>query len=267
MLRRFAEVFAKEVRDVRDIIEVRREKRNTELMQVWRVIAILFALHLSPFTALAQDEPEYRLEIGGGVGLLGYLGDFNGSLTQDLQPAVSVVARYKSNPRWVWTVNLTTGKLKGGSEGEETWYPDPQSLESDTDRMPPYHFSNQLMDLGLRYEYNFWPYGTGREYYGARRLVPFIALGLGITFVSADKSVFAGNLPIGAGVKYKIGNRLNLVAEWTMHFTGSDGLDGVSDPYGIKSSGLFKNTDCYSQLRVSVTYDLWAKCKTCHNDR
>ena len=44
-------------------------------------------------------------------------------------------------------------------------------------------------------------------------------------------------------------------------------LDGVKDPYGIKSSGLFKNTDCYSQLRVSLTYDLWAKCKTCHNDR
>jgi hypothetical protein len=52
-----------------------------------------------------------------------------------------------------------------------------------------------------------------------------------------------------------------------MHFTGSDRLDGVSDPYGIKSSGLFKNTDCYSHLRLSVSYDLWAKCKTCHNDR
>ena len=74
-------------------------------------------------------------------------------------------------------------------------------------------------------------------------------------------------LPIGAGVKYKLGNRLNLIAEWTMHFTGCDKLDGIKDPYGIKSSGIFKNTDCYSGLRVSLTYDLWAKCKTCNNDR
>jgi hypothetical protein len=52
-----------------------------------------------------------------------------------------------------------------------------------------------------------------------------------------------------------------------MHFSLSDKLDGVKDPYGIKSSGAFKNTDCYSTLQVSVTYDLWAKCKTCHNDK
>jgi hypothetical protein len=75
------------------------------------------------------------------------------------------------------------------------------------------------------------------------------------------------NVPLGGGVKYKIGDRLNLAVEWTMHFTNSDKLDGVEDPYGIKSSGLFKNTDCYSQLRMTVTYDFWAKCKTCHNDR
>jgi hypothetical protein len=52
-----------------------------------------------------------------------------------------------------------------------------------------------------------------------------------------------------------------------MHFTTSDRLDGVKDPYGIESSGLFKNTDCYSTLQVTLTYDLWAKCKTCNNDR
>ena len=52
-----------------------------------------------------------------------------------------------------------------------------------------------------------------------------------------------------------------------VHFTLSDMLDGMKDPYGIKSSGLFKNTDCYSMLNLSLTYDLWAKCKVCHNDR
>ena len=231
------------------------------------MVTILIAYHLSLFTSAAQDELEYRMEIGGGVGLLGYVGDFNSSLMKEMQPAVSLIARYKPNPRWAWNVSLTTGKLKGGSDGTGTWYPDPQSPKSDKDRMPPYQFSNQLMDFGVRYEYNFWAYGTGQEYYGARRLAPFITIGLGLTFADTGKSVFAANLPIGAGVKYKIGNRLNLTAEWTMHFSGSDKLDGVSDPYGIKSSGLFKNTDCYSLLQLSLTYDIWAKCKTCNNDR
>ena len=75
------------------------------------------------------------------------------------------------------------------------------------------------------------------------------------------------NVPLGLGLKYKVAERLNLGVMWMMHLTGSDGLDDVSDPYGIKSSGLFKNTDCYSTLQLTLTYDIWAKCKTCNNDR
>ena len=103
------------------------------------------------------------------------------------------------------------------------------------------------MDVGLRYEYNFWPFGTGEEYRGAKRVTPYIFLGGGVSIAKPNngeaKTVVAMNIPLGGGVKYK------------------------KDPYGIETKGLFKNTDCYSQLRLSVTYDLWAKCKTCHNDR
>ena len=75
------------------------------------------------------------------------------------------------------------------------------------------------------------------------------------------------NFPIGLGVKYKVAERVNLSAEWMMHFTASDLIDGVEDPYGIPHSGLFKNCDSFSTLQLSVTYDLWAKCKTCNTDR
>ena len=43
-------------------------------------------------------------------------------------------------------------------------------------------------------------------------------------------------------------------------------LDGVKDPYWVKSSGIFKNTDCYSTIAVSVTYSFSAKCKTCNKE-
>ena len=119
--------------------------------------------------------------------------------------------------------------------------------------------------MALSYEYNFWPYGTGQDYRGAKRLTPFVSGGLGMTIVSGSKSVCSANIPIGLGVKYKLGERTNIGLEWAMHFSLSDELDGVKDPYHIKSSGLFKNTDCYSTLQLTFTYSFMAKCKTCHN--
>ncbi len=205
----------------------------------------------------AQEDPEYRAEVGGGVGVVSYLGDFNGNLFKNMQPMFTLLGRYKFNPRMGLALNVSYGKIKGSSKDAKTYLPFPEEVS----------FSHGLLDVGVRYEYNFWPYGTGREYRGAKRVTPYIYMGIGATFAKPEKTEVAMNLPIGAGVKYKMGNRTNLALEWTIHFTTSDLLDGAKDPYGIKSSGLFKNTDCYSHLRLSMTYDLWAKCKTCHNDR
>lgn len=210
-------------------------------------------------SAAAQDQPEYRAEVGGGVGVVNYLGDLNGNLLKNLQPMGSLLGRYKMNPRMAFALNVSFGKLKGSSKNEKSWYPDMQTEQVD--------FNNTLIDAGLRFEYNFWPYGTGREYRGARPLTPYMALGIGGSFVSGNQSVTTVNLPIAVGVKYKVAERLNLGVEYAMHFSLNDKLDGIKDPYGIKSSGLFKNTDCYGTLQVSLTYDLWAKCKVCHNDR
>lgn len=221
--------------------------------------AIMILSLLLAVTSGAQEDPEYRLEVGAALSVLSYQGDFSGSLLKEPQPMGSAVVKYKMNPRMAWAFSLGYGQLKGSSRNADTWYP---ALSDST-----VSFTTKLWNVDLRYEYNFWPYGTGREYRGAKRLTPFISLGLGLTFAKAGKSTTGIQFPIGAGVKYKVADRLNLTAEWMMHFTGSDQLDGVADPYGIKSSGLFKNTDCYSDLRVSLTYDLWAKCKTCNNDR
>lgn len=77
--------------------------------------------------------------------------------------------------------------------------------------------------------------------------------------------MFTANVPIGLGIKYKVAPRLNVGLEWAIHFSLSDNLDGATDPYNIPSSGLFKNTDCYSALQLSLTYSFMPKCRTCHN--
>lgn len=227
-----------------------------------RVITVIVIM-LTTVAAQAQTDPEFRAEIGAGAGLMAYVGDFNSSLTKNMQPMGLLLGRYRFNPRMGLALNIGYGKLKGSSEGLATWYPGISEEGAAT-----VEFNNSAVDVGLRFEYNFWPYGTGREYRGAKRLVPYIAVGLGATYVSGDGSnVFTANVPMGVGVKYKIADRLNLGLEWAMSFTLNDKLDGVADPYGIKSSGAFKNTDCYNVIRLSVTYDIMAKCKTCNNDR
>ena len=123
-----------------------------------------------------------------------------------------------------------------------------------------------MVDLCATYEYNFWPYGTGLEYRGAQRLTPFIFLGLGMVYTKSDRNVVTASLPLGIGVKYKLADRLNLGVEWSVNFSMNDRLDGSADPYSITSSGIFKNTDCYSALQVSLTYSFMAKCRTCHNE-
>lgn len=225
-----------------------------------RVIIATVCLLLCSFVGVsAQDDPEYRAEIGAGVGLMGYLGDYNGTLTKNLQPMWGVVGKYRFNPRMALALNIASGKLKGSSADVKTWYPE---LADST-----YEFSNALVDANVRFEYNFWPFGTGREYRGAKTFTPYIAMGLGANFASTDGgSVFSLNVPIGIGVKYKLATRVNLSLEWMMHFSASDKLDYSDDPYGIDSAGLFKNTDCYSTLQLSITYDIMAKCRTCHND-
>lgn len=226
-----------------------------------RKVALLLLTLLTCTLVQAQEDPEYRAEIGGGIGLMGYLGDFNGRLMADQQAMGALQARYKMNPRMAWALTVGLGKLKGASDHAATWYP----AITDSAKVA---FSHTLADVGARYEYNFWPYGTGREYRGARPLTPYITFGLGATVAKTPtKTVVALNVPMGLGLKYKVAERLNLSAEWLMHFSGSDELDGVKDPYTVRSSGLFKNTDCYTTLQLSLTYDIWAKCKTCNNDR
>ena len=210
-------------------------------------------------TASAQQDDEYLMEIGGGVGMVSYQGDFNGKITSGMQPAGAIVWRRLLNPYMGFRVTGMMGKLKGDATRVEAYYPD------ETTRA--YSFDRSFTDVSVTYEYNFWPYGTGRDYRGAKRLTPFVFGGIGATYVSGgEKKVFTANVPIGLGIKYKLKERLNVGLEWSMHFSLSDELDGMADPYGIKSSGAFKNTDCYSGLMLTLTYSFKSKCRTCNND-
>lgn len=225
-----------------------------------RKLLLMLMVLLPAARMSAQDDPQYRMEIGAGVGTVSYEGDFNGNVLKNMQPMFSALWRYNFDPYKDLRLSATYGKLKGSSKDVDTYYPDYATEE--------YSFNRNLLDVSLVFEYNFWPYGTGRDYRGAKRLTPYIYGGIGATSASGggSKSGFTANVPIGLGVKYKLNERMNLGLDWGIHFSLSDELDGVKDPYQVKSSGMFKNTDCYSMLQLTLTYSFMAKCRTCNKE-
>lgn len=220
--------------------------------------AMTSLLLLLTLPANAQADYEYMMEIGAGAGVVTYLGDFNGSLTKGARSMASIVARRIFSP---WTgikLAASYANLKVSSGDSNTYYTQWQDKA--------YEFSSTVGSLAATFEYNFWPYGTGRDYRGARRLTPYISGGLGMVYAKCgDENSFALEMPLGLGIKYKAAPRLNIGLEWAIHFTQSDKIDGQDDPLGIDSSGLFKNTDCYTALQLTLTYSFMAKCRTCHN--
>ena len=226
-----------------------------------RLLALCLILFF-PAYCLAQEDPEYKMEIGAGVGLMGYIGDFNANFTKDQQPMGTIMARYNFDTYMGLKFNASYGKIKGSSSDVKDYFP---AFSNEK-----YTFDNTLIGAGVTFECNFWPYGTGQDYRGAKRLVPYLFGGMEMTYVDIKngdkKNDISANIPLGLGIKYKIGKRMNLGVEWALHFSLCDYYDGKKDPFDIKSSGAFKNTDCYSALQVTFTYSFMARCKVCHNE-
>jgi len=216
---------------------------------------------LSFLTSLCaqSQELEYKMEIGATLGGSFYLGDCNYSgFYKNTKPAGGVMARYNINPRMALKANLIYAGIGGNSAENTTKFPDGANWK----------FSSSVIDLGCQYELNFFGFGTGEATYkGHKRITPYLLMGLGFTYAKAvepESGAFTLNLPIGVGVKYKVKPRLNVGLDWTMRFTFSDKLDGLVDPFNIKS-GTLKNKDSYCLTMLYVTYDFMPKYRKCNN--
>lgn len=219
------------------------------------LVVSMAALAVCPFATHAQED--YRYDMGVGLGMTGYLGDANTSnLFQNPGWDANLLFRYIINPRLGLKTNFFTGGLRGDSEQMENVFPNDEN----------YKFSTTFYELSELFEFNFFEYGMGESYRKLKRFTPYITAGLGVTLWSVDKSVYAGfTIPLGIGFKYKVNRRVNLGLEFLMKKVFSDRLDGVmlEDPFSIKSS-FAKNTDWYSTLTLSITYEFSKRCAVCN---
>lgn len=228
---------------------------NFEMRKTLRHILTLILLSL-PFLNVAAQE-DYRFDAGGGVGMTGYLGDANTSnLWKNPGFDVQGVFRYIRSPRIAFKTGLYVGTLSGNSAQMTNVFPTGESFK----------FSTTFFELSELFEFNFWNFGMGERYKKLRRVAPYICGGVGATvWTTKGYTGAAFTLPFGVGVKVKLKKRLNLGVEFLMKKTFNDKLDGpaLDDPQGIKSSFL-KNTDWYSTLTVTLTYEFSKRCAVCN---
>lgn len=218
------------------------------------ILVIAMAWISCPYTKAQED---YRFDFGAGVGMTGYLGDANtANLFQNPGWNAELFLRYIISPRLGLKTNFYVGGLRGDSEQMTNVFPDGKNFK----------FSTTFYEIGEMFEFNFFEYGIGESYRKLKRITPYITAGLSATLWTVDKSVFAGfTIPFGIGVKYKPNRRLNFSLDFLMKKVFSDRLDGTSleDPYTIKSS-FAKNTDWYSTITFTVSYEFSKRCATCN---
>lgn len=220
-----------------------------------RLLVILFTLVALAAPRLQAQEETYRFDVGAQVGMAGYLGDASSNIFGHPGFSGGVSWRYLPDARWAVRALLNVMSLSGGTADMDDVLPG----------QAQYSFKSTAYDLGGRVEFNFFSYGIGESYKKLRRWSPYLTVGLGVTLATCGgESAFGVNIPMGAGIKYKLRERWNLGLEFTMTKVFSDHVDGeLSDLYQIKSS-FIKNTDWYSNISVSVTYEFGKRCSTCH---
>ena len=218
------------------------------------VIVSLVAL-LAPSRTVAQEE-SYRFDIGAGLGMSGYIGDLNNSNPfKSPGLAADLSFRYRFDTRWALVTNLGYAGLSADSGQLGS------ALPGDIE----YSFKSTVIDLSERAEVNFFAFGQGESYKKLRRWTPYMSVGVGVLMASCEgSSHVAFTIPMSLGVKYKLKERVNIGLEFTMTKAFGDHIDGeIADLYQIKSS-FMKNTDWYSQLALTISYEFGLRCPTCH---
>lgn len=231
---------------------------KTSLLSIRQALCgLLSAIFLVLGTQGVRAQEDYRYDMGGGIGMTGYLGDANsGNLMKNPSWDLEFLFRYMPNTRLALKSNLYVGALRGNSAQMTNVLPDAQTFK----------FNTTFVEAGELVEFNFFSYGMGEKYRKLKRWTPYIAAGLSFTLWSVDGNIhFTPVIPLGGGVKYKLNERLNLGLEFLMKKTFSDKLDGemLADPYQIKSS-FAKNTDWYSTLSFTISYEFSKRCAVCN---
>ena len=213
---------------------------------IWPVIIITMFLFSAPVSA------QRNTDIGFFAGVPWYMGDLSTTVpvAHVIPPAIGPILRYNINMRNALRVHAVFYTL---SDSEENF------------RGGLAEFQSSFVDLGLDFEFNWWPYKTA---YRKTKYSPYVSAGLGYSLNISGESVSHLYLPFGGGFKMNFGEKLSGGVEVTMRKSFTDLIDGVTNPGGEEVQTSVGNNDWYMFTGIFLTYKIFNFREDCptYND-
>jgi hypothetical protein len=182
-------------------------------------------------------------ELGVTAGGMGYMGDLNPHQFHKINNlAVGGVVKRNFDGYWSLKFSLLAGKVS--ARDADAKYPEQVNRNL--------QFFSPVTEGSFQVEFNFFDFGID---YGQRRFTPYVFAGISVfgfnpkakygdtvyelKYLATEKATADGAayttiataIPIGAGVKYQLSERLNLAAEFGFRTAHTDYLDDVSQRY------------------------------------
>ncbi len=201
-----------------------------------------FLLFLITFFVFATSASGQRkLDIGFMAAVPWYMGDLSSTIPQPvfLPPAIGPIVRYNFNMRSSLRAHAVlyelagSGEIFGGTAAE---------------------FQSSFVDLGLDFEFNWWPYKTDHK---KTKFTPYVSAGLGYSLNLSAEGKSHSYLPFGGGFKADLWRKLSGGIEVNVRKTFTDKLDGVYNPGNEGANSPMVNTDWYMFTGIFLTYKIF----------
>jgi hypothetical protein len=209
-------------------------------MELRKVFLLFVTICFSVNMARAQDTFYGEVGLTGGCGFV--LGDTNDFLFKYTQPVGGAYLKYKFDGRWEARLQVDGGLL-GYASGQSMSYAGLQALG----------------------EFNFFNFGVKKWEAHYSWVSPCLVAGLGaVVYDFGGKPKLTATIPLGLGVKFKLGNRTNLGMYWMVMRAFSDKMDNMPNPNG-EYGKFWNNQDWYSTAQVFLSFNFYKICAPCRN--
>jgi hypothetical protein len=201
----------------------------------------VYILAAAALLLAAPVKGQRKSDIGFMVAVPWYQGDISTIVPQPtfVPPAIGPFYRYNFNKRNSLRAHGVVYTL--GAEGEIF---DGQ----------PANFQASFVDLGLDFEFNWWPYKSA---WRKTKFAPYVSAGLGYSINYDGRSVSHLYLPFGGGLKANLSKRMSGGIEVSMRKVFQDMIDGRTN-VGTEGNGTpIGNNDWYFFTGVFVSYKLF----------
>ncbi len=229
---------------------------------------IIVGLVLAILPMVASAQPRYIGELGLRGGIAFYNGDINSSkIFRDVSPAAGAFLRFKLNDFLNIKIDGGVANLKSDAR-DYTDNAMPDIPNVDGSGIYPFAFDKRIASFDALVIWNFFRYGFSNYDRDVKRHTPYAMLGPTMALAKEwSGNEFRAGIAFGAGYKFKVGDRVNLGIDFTMHKLFKDDLDiseydYLDDPYKM-GSAKYKNNDYYSQLMAYISIDVFKKRGSC----